>query len=145
MRPLFLCLPLALACAPGTTNDTTDETDTVETDDTTPEGPTFNRVRNEVILKSCALSNCHGAAEPTGELPLGRTAAEDHAQLVDVESSVLAGEVRVIPGDAANSYLIKKMEAAEGIDGDNMPPGPPLAEDVRQLVKDWINAGAPLD
>lgn len=145
MLRFLLLLPLTLAaCATtdGTVDDTddTDHTDVVETDDT--DAPTFTRVRNEVLNVSCALSTCHGAGEGSGELRLGRSAAEDHAELVGVPSSVLTAETRVIAGDAAGSYLVKKMEAAEGIDGDNMPPGPPLPEDVRQLVKDWIDAGA---
>lgn len=133
---LALLLPLlALACA-------TSDAPADDTDETDPGPPTFTRVKNEVLDVSCALSTCHGAGMGSGSLRLGRTAAEDHAELVDVVSTGLPAETLVIPGNSADSYLFKKMNAVDGIDGDAMPPGFLLPADVRQLVADWIDAGA---
>ena len=51
----------------------------------------------------------------------------------------------VIPGDANGSYLIKKMENADGIIGDIMPPGAGLPEEKIQAVRSWIDNGASND
>lgn len=149
MRRALLFLGL-LACnnSPTDTTDDTDDTeadtdvDTDETDVVDDTDPTFTRVRDEVFNLSCSLSTCHGAGEGSGGLRLGRSAAEDHAELVGVAAEGKGGETRVIAGDADGSYLVKKMAAQEGIEGDAMPPGFPLSEDLRNLVKDWIAAGA---
>ena len=61
---------------------------------------------------------------------------------MDVESTALPGAFLVIAGDADASYLVQKLEAADGIVGTEMPPGGTLEADRLQLVRDWIDAGA---
>lgn len=102
------------------------------------EAPTFADVQSEV-LAGCAFSSCHGSG--TGGLTLDGTSA-DHGRLVDAESAAAPGETLVIPGDPDGSYLVKKLEGADGIVGDPMPQSAPLADDKLQLVRDWIEAGA---
>lgn len=123
----------------------TDETDaSPETDDTDPPpAPTFTRVRAEVLLPSCALSSCHGKARGApGGLRLGNAPGPDHAELVDVPATLAEGEVLVIPGDPDRSYLVRKIEDAADIVGQSMPPGVTLSAEHKQLVRDWIAAGA---
>jgi hypothetical protein len=102
----------------------------------------FSTVYEEVLMPSCAFSSCHGGG--AGGLDLS---TEDGAydSLVDVESEVAAGWIRVLPGSADDSYLVAKMEGADGISGDTMPPGSVLDEETTQRVRDWIDAGAPRD
>ena len=100
--------------------------------------PTFTNVSAEVLVASCAFSSCHGSG--TGGLTLKDSTTP--ADLVDVESTALPGAFLVIAGDADASYLVQKLEAADGIVGTEMPPGGTLEADRLQLVRDWIDAGA---
>ena len=86
---------------------------------------------------SCAFSSCHGSG--TGGLLLN--GEDDFDRLVNIESTVVEGEILVIPGDSSSSYLIKKMRRSDDIFGDVMPPGG-LDEDIVQSVANWIDAGA---
>ncbi len=102
--------------------------------------PTFAEVQADVLNKSCAFSSCHGAAQGTGGLKLDGTDA-DYDRLVGVASST--GEPLVDPSHADGSYLVAKLEGADGIVGDVMPPGGALDDAALQLVRDWIDGGAP--
>jgi hypothetical protein len=102
--------------------------------------PAFAEVQTEVLNKSCAFSSCHGAAQGTGGLKLDGTDA-DYERLVGVASST--GEPLVDPSNADGSYLVAKIEGAVGITGDVMPPGGALDDAALQLVRDWIDGGAP--
>jgi hypothetical protein len=105
------------------------------------EDPSFTNVRDEVLLPSCGFSTCHGSG--TGGLSLDEAGAYD--ALVDVDSSGSPGNTLVIPGDPDNSYLVRKLEGGPDIVGDQMPPGGELDADRLQLLRDWIEAGAPND
>lgn len=100
--------------------------------------PTFSRVRDEVLVPSCAFSSCHGSG--TGGLSIDESGG--YEALVDVESVGMPGEILVIPGDPDQSYLVRKLEGGPDIAGDEMPPGGLLDEERLQLVRDWIAAGA---
>jgi hypothetical protein len=105
-----------------------------------PPTPTFAEVQTAALATSCAFSSCHGAAQGTGGLKLDGTDA-DYERLVGVASST--GEPLVDPSHADGSYLVAKLEGAAGITGDAMPPGSPLDDAALQLVRDWIDGGAP--
>lgn len=127
---------LALAC-----NGSSD--DTGSNGDTGPIEPaTFTEVRDEILLNSCAFSSCHG---DQGSAGLTLTTESSYDALVNVPSTKSDGEILVIPGDADGSYLIHKMEGADGIVGDIMPPGAGLPEEKIQAVRSWIDNGAPND
>ncbi len=123
----MLALLLALGCL--------DSNDVGEPD-------TFSTVYDEVLMPSCAFSSCHGGG--AGDLDLS---TEDLAfdSLVDVESGVAEGWIRVLPGSADDSYLVAKMEGADGSSGDTMPPGSVLDPEITHRVRDWIDEGAARD
>ncbi len=101
--------------------------------------PTFTEVRDEILIPSCTLgSSCHSVGAG------GWTFDEDDAydKLVDYESVNAPGEILVIPDDADNSYLIRKVEWADDIVGEGMPLGTTLNEELSQELRDWIDAGA---
>lgn len=103
--------------------------------------PTLAEVQAEVFTPSCTFSSCHGASAAAAGLDLTEDAA--FAELVNVASADAPGETLVIPGDADESYLVKKLRGEAGIAGDPMPPGgTPLDADRLALVVDWIDAGA---
>ena len=52
-----------------------------------------------------------------------------------------AGKIRVIPGNAQDSYLVIKIEGRQGV-GSRMPVGGALdAVDITN-IRNWINEGA---
>lgn len=124
MISLFL-----LACAAG---DDTGDSDSAF-------APTLTTVQAEVFDKSCAFSTCHGDGGGSGNLSL--TPGVSLANLVGVAADGDPTRTRVIPGDPDNSYLVSKLEDAEGIVGDVMPPVPLESERV-ELVREWIAQGA---
>ena len=81
--------------------------------------------------------SCHGGA---GGLFI--TNGADWANdLIGVPSSGKPGETLVIPGNANDSYLIKKLTGSVGIAGVQMPAGgqPAFTAAQIQTVRDWIN------
>ena len=130
----ILVIGLGMACA-----DKNADTG-VEIDPGEP--ATFTEVRDEILLNSCAFSSCHGS-QGAGDLTLTSEGAYD--ALVNVPSLGVPGETLVIPGNAADSYLMMKMAGADGITGDEMPPGSILDTDKLDAVRSWIDNGAQND
>jgi hypothetical protein len=94
-----------------------------------------------IFTGNCALSGCHTAQTRAGNLNLSSGFAV--GQLVGVAASGFPGATRVIPGDEAGSYLIRKLEGGPNITGGRMPEGPlPLPAATIKIIKDWINQGA---
>ena len=89
-----------------------------------------------------AAADVHGGG--AGGMTLTSTAATSYASLVGVESPT-SGEIRVIAGDAANSYLVKKLEGTQGAGNGVQMPRTSTALDNIDLtnIKNWINTGAP--
>ena len=56
-----------------------------------------------------------------------------------MESRVFGDRKLITPGDAANSYLIKKMEGASDIEGDVMPPSGSISQERINRVRRWID------
>ena len=134
MKTLTLLVVLVVvgtSCSPLTTR-----TDMVF--DPPPEGPgTFDLVQKTVFNGSCALSGCH-RNNVAPDLSAGRA----YADIVNVKSS--RGMALVEPGDPDNSYLYLKIVADAEISGRRMPPGGPYltAEEI-EVVRTWIERGAP--
>jgi hypothetical protein len=86
--------------------------------------------------KTCAQAGCHSGAHPQANQNLDK----DHAytSIVNVTSSEQPKLKRVLPGDASNSYLYQKVASGA------MPrSGGPLTPADIDLIRQWINAGAP--
>ena len=86
---------------------------------------------------SCSSSGCHGTGQ--GGLTMS-SAAGAYAALVNVASPATA-EIRVIPGNANDSYLVKKLEGRQTA-GDRMPLGGNIDATDLANIKNWINQGA---
>ena len=112
--------------------------------------PTFASIQREILETTdasgrAACTNCHtdaGGRNPSGGLNLRHEVA--YASLVSVASRGKTGAVRVIPGDADNSYIVQKLEGLPGIVGERMPRtgGPYLTEGQMTILKRWIETGA---
>jgi mono/diheme cytochrome c family protein len=104
--------------------------------------PTLTQLQSSIFTPRC--SSCHtgsGGSLP-GVMNLS-SAAATHAALVGVASLEQPTVLRVVTGDAANSYVVHKLEGAASISGARMPLGGPFLDQATiDQVKAWINAGA---
>ena len=102
--------------------------------------PTFTEIQDTIFAPSCAFSTCHGDADGVADIVLTGDAA--YAALYEAPAVGKEDAILVIPGDADNSYLVQKMEEADDIEGLPMPPAGILDEELTQMVRAWIDAGA---
>jgi hypothetical protein len=113
--------------------------------------PTFSSIQRSIFETGDATGrpdcvSCHNPqlAAINGGLDLSHAVA--YANLVNARSVTKPGEVRVIPGDAENSYLIHKLEGRPGIVGLRMPTsGPYLSSGQIAVIRTWIERGAAND
>jgi hypothetical protein len=100
----------------------------------------FQSIQDNVFTPIC--TRCHiGANAPEG---LQLDQAHSYALLVGVPSAEVPGTLRVKAGDAANSYVIQKLQGSSGIVGVQMPfGGPYLPQSTIDFIKQWIANGAP--
>jgi uncharacterized protein (TIGR03118 family) len=106
-----------------------------------PPAPTLAQLQAEIFTPRC--TGCHNGSG--GGLPgvMDLSSGSSFGALVGVASIEAAPLLRVKPGDAANSYLVQKLEGAAGIAGSRMPLGGPFLDAATiDKVKAWINAGA---
>jgi len=86
-------------------------------------------------------SPCHTARAAGGLLLAPDTRAEANLIGQPATGANCTTATRVIPGDAANSYLIAKLRGSPDICGARMPRNQPaLPEAEIQTIEDWINA-----
>lgn len=104
--------------------------------------PQFAEVQ-AIFTRSCAIPDCHrGGLEDGPPEGLDLSEGKSYGNLVGVK----AGEIdllRVAPGKPDVSYLYRKITPGAEIAWHRMPldrPELPAAE--RQLIRDWIAAGA---
>ena len=138
--PVLICLLLAGCSA---SDSPTDPGGGPSATRTIKANPSFANDITEIFTrKGCTGSSCHGNG--SGGLPLSTSASANHTRLVNV-TSPNSGEVYVIPNDAQNSYLVKKLENRQGSgNGSRMPLGGSALDNVDLTnIKNWINTGAP--
>jgi len=101
--------------------------------------PSFGTDVFEIFTRrGCTAGTCHGTG--AGGLTM-TSAATAYANLVNVPSPA-SGEVRVIPANSDDSYLVKKLEGRASA-GARMPlTGPPLDAIDLQNIRNWIDQGA---
>ncbi len=105
---------------------------------------TFSAVKSQIFTPSCAFSGCHGGGSPAEGMNL--TAATAYVNIVNVRSSQQGNLDRIEPGDPEASYLYLKVIGGPSISGVRMPrSGPALSQQLLDLLRDWIERGAPND
>jgi hypothetical protein len=106
---------------------------------TIKDDPSFaNDVWEVFTRRGCAASSCHGGG--AGDLTMA-SASGAYTALVNV-ASLASGEVLVIPSNANDSYLVKKLEGRQSV-GARMPlSGGALDNIDLSNIKNWINQGA---
>lgn len=98
----------------------------------------YPAIQREVFSSSC--TQCHGATgHAAASLDLRPEASYD--ALVNASSSVVAGETRVVPGDADTSVLWQAVatdvSASWAFNHANL-----LTDSKKDFIKNWINNGA---
>jgi len=104
--------------------------------------PTLASIQDNVFTVSCAVPGCHGGAGAQQGLRLdpGFSAGS----LINVASPRDPNLIRVVPGDPDASFLIQKLQGADGLLGDRMPDGGPyLTTATVNVIRQWILDGAP--
>lgn len=104
--------------------------------------PSLESIQNEVFTPIC--SGCHtGPAGPN--LPSGLNLSNltaSRSSLVNVPSVEVPSLLRVAPGNAANSYLIQKLEGNAAVGGQMPLGGTPLSQETIDGIRAWIDESA---
>ncbi|MBX7150575.1 hypothetical protein K1X84_02965 [bacterium] len=110
--------------------------------------PEANRVPTDVqaiFTTYCAKSGCHAGSSPQQDMNLSEEVA--YQNIVNVTSMENPSLKRINPGNANNSYLIRKIEGTQSV-GDRMPldqEGPDggyLSSTQINTIRTWIDNGA---
>jgi len=103
-------------------------------------GPRLSSIQETVFTPVCTV--CHFGPSPAGGMSL--EAGLSHPSLVGVKRP-FNDEIRVVAGDASNSFIIDKLEDNNlgNSRGDRMPLGGPfLPQSTIDVVRQWIDDGA---
>lgn len=149
MKPtilLLLCAGLLAGCGAGSGEGLNDQGLPLDLNgngdgDSEPEGVTLMQLQENIFGAIC--TQCHtGSAAPEGLRLDSEQISFD--SLVEQPSSQQPELLRVDPGAPDQSYLVRKLEGDETIDGQQMPFGlSPLSSEQIAQVRDWIANGAP--
>jgi hypothetical protein len=121
-------------------SDPTPDTRTITV--TGGQAATFTMVQEQIFNPSCARSGCHGNGSSSAGLNLDPENAYD--EIVNVPSLQRESLDRIEPGEPEISYLWLKVTDDPSINGSRMPPsGSGLSQDLLDLLRSWIEAGAP--
>jgi uncharacterized membrane protein len=124
-----MVLALGLGCS-----GKTDEAETGGTANNTNSGGTAMVTASQVSdLLNARCATCHSGAE-----------AKEDLHLDSIEGFLKGGDdgAVVVPGNAAESKVLKRMRGDEGFKLMPPPPNDPLTAEEIKMVEDWINAGA---
>jgi hypothetical protein len=103
--------------------------------------PTLDSIQTNVFSVNCAVPGCHGGAGAQQGLRLDPGFA--YGNLVNIASPRDPNQIRVIPADPDNSFIIHKLEGTQTL-GDRMPQGGPyLPQSTIDVIRQWIANGAP--
>ena len=101
--------------------------------------PSFSGNIQAIFNASCNAAGCHGGNP--GSAGLNLATGQSYGNLVNVDSAQDAAKKRVLPGNAADSYLVIKLEGRQET-GSRMPLGGTLHANHIQNIRTWIAQGA---
>jgi hypothetical protein len=105
-----------------------------------PAAPTLTQLKSTAFA---VCANCHTGGGSSLPASMDLHPGQIYASIVGVASVEQSALKRVAPNDAANSYVVQKLEGAATITGSRMPLGGPFLDQATiDQVKAWINAGA---
>lgn len=105
------------------------------------DAPTLTELQTTIFTPHCGIPGCH--AGPVPEQRMDLSAGQTYTSTVGVASRELSGFKRILPNNAADSYLYMKIAGDPRIVGVRMPFfATPLTADQLEAVRLWIEAGA---
>ena len=133
----LVAISLLAACAKNDEDSGSEAVTDPETADAYDGPPVaFEEALTEVLVPSCGFDSCHGSG--AGYLRIHERQTE--REWLDLYSNVLPSRKMVVPGNASQSYLIKKMENSTDISGEGMPPPSGGLSGYRVgMVRSWID------
>lgn len=109
--------------------------------------PTYASIHDALLsTTTCAALGCHGDSPQGGlSLDMGPNAVFTELTEEDVAHPDAQATRRVVPGDAASSFLFLKVAEENPQGGSRMPLGTRdgLPQCEIDAIEAWINAGAP--
>jgi len=103
--------------------------------------PTLASIQDNVFTVNCAVPGCHGGAGAQQGLRLDPGFSAGN--LINVPSPRDSNLIRVVPGNPDASFLIQKLDGTQTL-GDRMPDGGPyLTTATVNVIRQWIQNGAP--
>ena len=90
--------------------------------------------------RGCTGAGCHGTSSASAGLIL--VSGQAYGNLVNITSTNESPKKRVLPGDAANSYIVNKIEGTQSVGGRMPLNAAALSATDIQNIKNWINQGA---
>lgn len=103
--------------------------------------PTLASIQVKVFSVNCAIPGCHGGG--TVQQGLRLDPGFSAGNLINVASPRDANLIRVVPGNPNASFIIQKLEGTQTL-GDRMPQfGPYLSQTTIDVIRQWIQLGAP--
>lgn len=107
--------------------------------------PSLASIQANIFTPTCAVSGCH-SGPPGPNLPEGMDLSSANASfssLINIASFQVPTILRVAVGDADASYLIHKLEGTAAV-GSRMPQGGPFLDQATiDVIRLWIDSGAP--
>jgi hypothetical protein len=105
--------------------------------------PTLQSIQDSVFTPTCSVCHSGVGTSLPGSMNLSNVTAS-RAALVSVASVEKPGVQRVAPSNSASSYVVQKLQGDAGISGARMPfGGPYLDQPTINVIRQWIDAGAP--
>ncbi|HEX6789686.1 MAG TPA: hypothetical protein VF247_00120 [Candidatus Krumholzibacteria bacterium] len=134
-RSLFLALVVgATALAAACSHDDPVAFDPGPT--SVPDSVEFDQHVQAIFTSRCALSGCHVGSNPDAGLNL--KAGVSYGNIVNVPTEVFVPGVRVTPFQPSESVLYLLVES-----GDMPGSGPDLSAVQKEIIRIWIEDGAP--
>jgi hypothetical protein len=107
----------------------------------TPLEPTLASIQTNVFSVNCAVPGCHGGG--TVQFGLRLDPGFSAGNLINIHSPQDPSLIRVVPGNPDGSFIIQKLEGTQTL-GDQMPDfGPYLPQSTIDVIRKWIQDGAP--
>ena len=134
-RIALIGLTLIVACSGDSANQAEQDPRSA------PPCPTnLEEVASQVFEVSCADAGCHGSDDRAAGLDL--QSAELELALFGQAAALCDGEVRVVLGNSASSYLIDKLRGTGC--GAQMPVAAPLPNETIDCIAAWIDGLDPV-
>ena len=104
---------------------------------------TLAQLSEEIFTPRCAKSGCHGGGSTAGGLSLEADGIA--GEIIGASSTQNTSLKRIEPGNAEDSYLLRKVEGRDIVNSQMPLDGTTLSAAQIDKIRAWIEAGAPTE